>query len=197
MSRNSTSVEDRALVLLGSGVPAENVAAALGVDASRISQLLANPIFSEQVTALRYEALQEHNERDHKYDSLEDQLLGKLEKSLPLLMKPRDILAAIQVVNNAKRRGQSAPEQVTNKTTIHNIVLPTSIAATFVVNGKNQVVEADGQELLTIQSGSLLKQIETKQLQQHSQHSQHTNQIEAQSEKISAHSKNSISIEDL
>jgi len=50
----TSSTEDRALQLLGNGVPAESVAAALGVTASRISQLLADPIFSEQVTTLRF-----------------------------------------------------------------------------------------------------------------------------------------------
>ena len=71
----STSVEERALHLLGSGVPADSVASALGVTPSRISQLLAEDSFSKKVAALRYDSLQKHNRRDGKYDSLEDTLL--------------------------------------------------------------------------------------------------------------------------
>ena len=164
----ATATEDRALSLLGSGVPAASVASALGVDASRISQLLANKEFADQVAALRYENLQEHNARDSTYDTLEDKLLTKLEKSLPLLFRPTDILKAIQVVNSAKRRGQSAPEQVTNQQNIVNLILPTQITQKFVSNVNNQVVKAGEQELVTMQSGNLLALAESKEAAQES-----------------------------
>ena len=156
----STSVEDRAMHLLGSGVPAESVASALGVTPSRISQLLAEESFSKKVASLRYESLQKHNVRDGKYDSLEDSLLVKLERSLPLMVKPESILKAISVVNGAKRRGQSAPEQVNNQQNIVNIILPSVIADKFTVNAENQVTSAGEQDLITMQSSSLLKQVE-------------------------------------
>ena len=156
----STSVEERALSLLGSGVPAESVASALGVTPARISQLLAVESFSTRVAALRYENLQKHNVRDERYDSLEDKLLERLERSLPLLIKPESILKAVTVVNGAKRRGQSTPEQVTNTQNIVNLVLPSVIADKFSVNVNNQVTKAGDQELLTMASGNLLKQVE-------------------------------------
>lgn len=156
----STSIEDRALKLLGSGVQAEAVAGALGVTPARISQLLAEDAFSKQVASLRYESLQKHNKRDNKYDSLEDNLLEKLKKSLPLLVKPESILKAIATVNGAKRRGQSAPAQVTNQQNIVNIILPNVIVEKFVTNGDNQVIRAGEQDLVTMQSGNLLKQVE-------------------------------------
>ncbi len=160
----STSIEDRALKLLGSGVQAEAVAGALGVTPARISQLLAEEVFSKQVADLRYESLQKHNKRDNRYDSLEDTLLEKLTKSLPLLVKPESILKAITVVNGAKRRGQSAPAQVTNQQNIVNIILPNIIVDKFVTNGDNQVVRAGDQDLVTMQSGNLLKQVEDAML---------------------------------
>jgi len=165
-----TGTEDRALSLLGSGVSAEAVATALGVSPARISQLLANPIFADQVTALRYENLQKHNVRDNKYDTLEDKLLTRLEGKLDLLFKPRDILNAIQVVNNAKRRGQSAPEQITDQQTIVTLLIPTQIKQKFVTNITNQVVKAGDQSLVTMQSGNLLditKQKEDPQEETH------------------------------
>lgn len=157
----TTSVEERALSLLGSGIAAISVAAALGVTESRISQLLSNKIFAAQVSLLRYRALQSHNIRDGKYDTLEDRLLDKLEDVLPLLMRPESVLKAISIVNNAKRRGQSAPNQVVNQKNIVNLVIPTIIAEKFAVNINNQVTKAGDQELLTMASGSLLKQVET------------------------------------
>lgn len=154
----TSPIEQKALNLLGSGIASEQVAAALGVTPSRISQLLSNETFAEQVAIIRYESLQKHNVRDGEYDSLEDELLVKLKKSLPLLMKPESVLKAIQVVNGAKRRGQSAPDQAVSQNNLVSIILPNVIAAKFAVNIDNQVTKAGDQDLVTMQSGSLLKQ---------------------------------------
>ncbi|RKX65257.1 MAG: hypothetical protein DRP42_05040, partial [Tenericutes bacterium] len=134
--------------------------AALGVEPSYISQLLSNEEFAAQVATLRYEALSKHNERDGAYDTLEDKLLAKLEKSLSLIFKPDTLLKAIQVVNGAKRRGQSAPEQVTNQNTVVSLLMPVQIVNKFTTNINNQVVKAGDQDLITIPSGQLLKQTE-------------------------------------
>jgi len=159
----TTSIEEKALTLLGSGIQAEAVASALGVTASRISQLLSREDFAVKVAALRYENLQSHNVRDGKYDSLEDSLIYKLEKSLPLMIRPDTILKAISIVNSAKRRGQSAPEQASNHQNIVNLVLPAIIANKFITNINNQVTKAGEQELITISSGQLLDNTEATQ----------------------------------
>ena len=160
-SMTATATEDRALSLLGSGVGPEAVANALGVSPSRISQLLSNKEFADQVASLRYENLRIHNVRDSAYDTLEDKLLKKLEASIPLLFRPSDIAKTLQIINNAKRRGQSAPDQVTNQQNIVNLVLPTMIKNKFVTNTVNQVVKAGDQDLITMQSGNLLSLSET------------------------------------
>lgn len=159
----STQLEDRALSLLGSGVQAEAVASALGVSPSRISQLLANKLFADKVTELRYESLQKHNVRDDAYNSLEDKLLKKLDTALPFLIKPESILKAISVVNGAKRRGQDAPASSSGTQNIVNIILPSKIAQQFTTNLDNQVIRAGEQELMTIPSGNLVKQLEDLQ----------------------------------
>jgi hypothetical protein len=159
----SSSVEERALALLGSGVGSDSVASALGVTPGRISQMLAEKSFSSKVSDLRYKALQSHNVRDGKYDSLEDNLIIKLERAMPLLVRPRDIIDALTKVNNAKRRGQSAPPQVNNQQNIVNLILPNVIADKFSIDINNQVVKAGEQELLTMPSGNLLKQVEEAQ----------------------------------
>ena len=157
MGRAATTTEERALSLLGAGVTPEQVASALGVTVARISQLCSDPQFTARVAELRFEALNKHNERDSSYDSMEDRLISKLEDLLPLMMRPMEVLKAIQVINGAKRRGQSAPEQVTAQQTVVSIVMPTTIVNKFVTNINNQVVKAGSQDLLTIQSGTLLK----------------------------------------
>lgn len=156
----TSSLEEKALALLGSGISADSVASALGVTPGRISQLMAETAFAEEVSKLRYEALQSHNVRDNRYDRLEDKLLIILETSLPLMVKPSDIVNAMARVNAAKRRGQSAPAQVVNQQNIINLTLPTVIVDKFTIDMNNQVVKAGEQELLTMASGNLLKQVE-------------------------------------
>ena len=152
-------MKERALALLGQGIPAVQVAAACGVSESAISQLLADDEFAKQVADLRFTNLQRFNERDSKYDSIEDKLMQKLEQNIPMMFKPMEILKAVQVINSAKRRGSSAPEHTVNQQTIVNVMLPTQIVQKFTVNPQNQVTRAGEQELLTVQSGTLLKQI--------------------------------------
>lgn len=156
MTNAVTSTADRALALLGQGVAPAQVAAALGVTESYISQLVSDEQFAARVAELRYESLQKHNARDNAYDAMEDKLLERMEDLLPLMHRPMEILKAIQVINAAKRRGQSAPENITNKQTILQLVLPTQIINSFgKINPQGQVVEVGQQSLLTIQSGNM------------------------------------------
>lgn len=158
------STEERAIKLLGSGVSPEQAATALGVTPSRISQLLSDQDFAQAVAELRFEALQKHNATDAAYDMLEDQLIEKLADVLPLMIRPMEILKAIQVINGAKRRGQSAPEQITHQNTVVNLVMPTQIIQKFQINSNNQITNVGSQTLETIQSTSLLNQAKAKQL---------------------------------
>lgn len=150
------STEERALKLLGSGCGPEIVATAIGVTVGRISQLLSTPEFAAAVSELRFQHLQKHNEMDNAYDSMEEQLLTQLKDILPLMMRPMEILKAIQVINAAKRRGQSAPESITNQNTVVNLTMPAIIMQQFTTNINNQVVRAGNQTLETIQSSSML-----------------------------------------
>lgn len=150
-----TSTEERALTLLGQGLGPEVVASAVGVTVSRISQLLSSPEFSAQVAELRYKNLSKHNERDNAYDRMEDNLLQKLQDLLPFMVRPMEVLKAIQIINAAKRRGSSAPESITNQQTVVQLVMPTQIINRYTVNTHNQVIQAGQQDLVTVQSSSL------------------------------------------
>lgn len=160
-----TKAEERALVLLGQGVIPEQVAAASGLSASRISQLLSQEHFAARVAELRFEALAKHNDRDAAYDALEDELIERMKDCLPLMVRPHEILKAIQVINQAKRRGSSAPNSITEQSTVIQLILPTQVLTQFSLNQANQVVSVEGavsQDLLTIQSGSLLNMTKKK-----------------------------------
>jgi len=156
----SNLTEDKALSLLGSGVPQEAVASALGVSPSYISQLLSDESFAQQVTELKFEALSKHSQRDRNYDELEDTLLARLKSNAALLIRPLDIMKALQVVNGAKRRGTDSLENIVNQQNIVQLTLPAQIVQNFTTNIHNQVIKTGDQDLRTIQSGDLLKTVE-------------------------------------
>lgn len=150
-----SSTDKRAISLLGQGLAVEVVATACGVSASYISQLMSKDEVVEEVAGLRFHALQKHNERDDKYDGLEDRLLKQFESMSSTLFDPMKLLKAIQVINSAKRRGQSAPEQISQQNTVVTLIMPTQVVQKFTTNINNQVVNAGEQTLETIQSHTL------------------------------------------
>jgi hypothetical protein len=156
----TTTTEDRALTLLGQGVPPQAVANALGVDISRISQLLSQDEFAQRVVEKKFESLSKNNERDSHIDDLEDKLLRKMQDCLPFMTRPMEILKSFQILNAAKRRGQTAPESLTSKQTIIQLNIPQIILEKFQSNVHNQVIQVGAQTLVTIPSGQMLKQLE-------------------------------------
>lgn len=159
----TTSTRERALSLLGQGVGPEMVASALGVTPSAISQYLSQEDFLQEVAVLRYEALSKHNTRDSKYDDLEDLLLEKLENVIPFLIRPLEISRILTQINSAKRRGSSAPAEISSQAQVINLILPTQIIKQFTVNSANQVIRAGDQDLLTVQSGKMSELLARKQ----------------------------------
>lgn len=156
--------EERALKLLGDGFAAEQVASAIGVSPSRISQLLNDESFSQQVAELRYKTLAAHTERDSAYDSLEDQLLQKLKGSLSMLFDPMKIAKLLQIINAAKRRGSTEQSQISAAQTVVQLNMPTQIYQQFVTNINNQVIKAGAQELITVQSGKMAELLAASQI---------------------------------
>jgi len=141
--------ERRALELLGSGAGPEQVASAVGVTTGFISQLLAAPEFAAAVADLRFQSI----------NSLEDQLLEKLENLLPMMFRPMEVVRAYATINAAKRRGAAAPASAHTTQNIVSITLPQIIIDRFTAvttNINNQVIKAGNQDLITMQSGTLL-----------------------------------------
>lgn len=155
MSQSLTSAESRALKLLGDGFPTSIVAGATGLSESRVSQLVSDPDFSRDLSELKFKNLSKHNERDAEADDLENMLLEKLKNTAPLLHRPMEIAKIYSMVNNAKRRGTSAPSHIVNQQPAVALVMPTIIVQNFTKSANNQIVEAGEQSLVTIQPKAL------------------------------------------
>ena len=148
-------IRSRVIALLGQGHPAVTVAASLGISESRISQIASEPEAAAEIAAMRFQHLQKFNDLDDRYLTVEEKLLQKLDDSMVFLQRPMEIARALQIVNQAKRRGQEAPEQTTVHQNIVNISMPTQILQKFMVNGSNQVVQVGEQMLLTMPSNKI------------------------------------------
>jgi hypothetical protein len=153
--------KDQIKQLLGSGLSNEIVASAVGCDSSYIAQLLADEFFAKEVTELRVQNLQAANARDKSIDSIEDRLIDKLSELVDSnqLYKPNDILRAAVAVNAMKRRGVPAHESVTINNTVVNLQLPTIVKQKFVLNSQSEVIEVEGQTLVTKPANELLKEL--------------------------------------
>lgn len=158
-STANKSTEDKALELLSAGYDQVVVANSLGISQSRISQLVADPIFSRSLTEKRFVQLQKHNETDNHYDRLEKTALMQLERTLPMVMDPMKLAIVITRLNQAKRRGSSAPDSLVRQKPTVRLNINAAVVAKFSLNGSNQVVSTvvdnETQDLVTIQSSGI------------------------------------------
>jgi len=149
-------MKERIIQLLGNGVSPAIAASAIGCSESYISQLLSTEEVAARVSALRFDNLQAANGRDKKMDSLEDKLLDKLGETLPMMMRPAEILRAAAIVNGMKRRGAAAPETMHIQNQVINLQIPNHATVKFQLSATREIVEVDGRSLVTMPSTQLL-----------------------------------------
>lgn len=149
-------MKQRLIALLGNNISPAIAASAVGCSESYVSQLLSDEAVAEEVNALRFTNLQAASTRDRKADSLEDSLLQKIEEVLPMMMRPAELLRAYSIVNAAKRRGASAPEQVHINNEVIHLHMPAHIAIQFQLSSAKEITEVAGRELITMPSSQLL-----------------------------------------
>jgi hypothetical protein len=150
--------KDRVLKLLGSGLNSEVVATTVGCEPQYITQLLADENFRAKVTALRIEALTANSQRDRAIDEIEDVLIRKLKDNLDYVISNKDILNAFVIINHAKRRGVAAIESTIINNTVVNLEIPPAVLQRYMTNKQGEVVEVEGQTLVTVSPQELLKQ---------------------------------------
>lgn len=154
--------------LLGSGLSNEIVASAVGCDSSYIGQLMSDATFAQEVVELRTLSLTANSSRDRNIDSIENKLISKLDALVDtgMLYKPREILQAFMIVNNAKRRGVPAHQSLQINQTIVALSMPRTVVNNFTLNAQKEVVEIEAdskrQTLVTMPATELLKQLATR-----------------------------------
>lgn len=149
------STKEHILSLLSQGIPASAVAAAAGVSESYVSQLRADPELSALITTATVETAQRDLAFDNTLERAELMALEKIEKNLPFANMGQ-AMAAFKILNSARKRKDAFTATVDQSTSITvNLTLPASAAAKYVVNNSNEIVEVDGQTMITATATSL------------------------------------------
>jgi predicted transcriptional regulator len=154
-----SSTESRALELLATGIDQVQVASALGITESRLSQIISNPEFARELVDARYKNLAKHNETDNLLDQVERKLIRKLDSTIDMVFKPTEIARMAAVVNGMKRRGASNPESLVRAKPSVKLNIPIAVINRFSMNAAGQVITAEvgseRQDLVTMQSSNL------------------------------------------
>jgi len=148
MSQTSTT-RSQALQLLAQNVAPSQVASALGVTESAISQLLAQEDFSAELEQVRVAATAEDLKYDERLDAAESDALANIEGKLRFANMQQS-LQAFKILNTARRRKESrVASQQTGGGVVVNITLPTAIVPQYVTNPKNEIIEVEGKTMVS------------------------------------------------
>lgn len=140
--------KDQAIQLLANGVPTSQVAAAIGVDDSYISQLKADPDVQARISQLQAAATEEDIKFDETLERAEFLALQKIERNMQFATLGQ-ALAAFRVLNGAKKRKDVVGPSDTSVAVTVNLTLPANSIPQFITNSRNEIVEVEGRTMIS------------------------------------------------
>jgi transcriptional regulator with XRE-family HTH domain len=146
--------KEHAIQLLAQGIPTSQVAAAVGVSDSYISQLKSDEEVQRQIA----ERQAAHSIADSAFDETleraESLALEKIEKNLPFANMGQ-ALAAFRVLNSARRRKDEVLQRDTAVSVTVNLTLPASSLPRYTTNQANEIIEVEGKTMLSASAKTL------------------------------------------
>ena len=155
-------MREKIIEMLGSGIPATQVASAVGCDDSYISQLLSEPGVCEQVTALKAEHFSKYVEQDQLADDAEAAALAKVSSLIPFITRPAEAVRVYSVLNAAKRRTADSMNASAPIAQTVALELPESARVRFTITPDKQVIEIEGRSMTTMPAKSLAARLEQR-----------------------------------
>ena len=144
------------LSLFEQGVTPAEISRALGITPGAVTQLMQSEDLAPKISEIREAQLARSASLDIRYDNIEERLADQLERTIPMLLKPEQILNALEKVNRMKRRGISLTNNAAPAQVVH-LHLPATMIAKVTTNISNQVISVGGQQLITMQSQNIAK----------------------------------------
>lgn len=155
-------MRDRIIEMLGKGIPAVQVASAVGCDESYISQLLSQEEVSTKVQELRAENFSNYIEQDRILDEAEAAALQKVAFLVPMITRPTEAVRAYSILNAAKRR---TVDQINAQQAVAQTValdLPAAARVRLTLTSDRQVVEIEGRPMITMPAKNLTARLEQR-----------------------------------
>lgn len=147
--------KDQIIELLAAGVPTSQIAAAVGCTDSYVSQLRADPEVQAFLATKAVAVTAKDVAFDTALESAETMALQKLEKGLQFANFSQ-ALAAFRVLNSARKRQDKFAQTDNAGTTINvNLTLPANAMPRYTLSGKNEIIEVEGQTMVTATPKSL------------------------------------------
>ncbi len=156
-------MREKIIEMLGKGIPAAQVASAVGCDDSYISQLLSEPHVADQVIALKATHFSAYVEQDQKLDDAEALALEKVASLVPFITRPAEAVRVYGVLNAAKRRTVDAASQAQAVAQTVQLDLPEASRVRFTLTADRQVIEIEGRSMTTMPAKTLAAQLEQRQ----------------------------------
>lgn len=155
-------MKERIIEMLGRGIPATQVAMAVGCDDSYISQLMADEGIAAKVQAAKSEHFAAYMEQDKAADDAEASALARLAALIPFITKPSEASRVYRDLNAAKRR---TVEQISNAAPVAQTVqidMPEVARVRLTMTHDRQVIEIEGRALTTMPAKSLAARLEQR-----------------------------------
>ena len=140
-----------AIAMLAQNLPTGVIAAACGVEDSYISQLRADPAVQEMLAASRPEAQSLPAEAvafDNRLDHAESLALERIEKSIQFANLGQ-AMSAFRILNSARRRKEALGPQAPQVSIAVNLTLPAIAVPRYVTNSSNEIIEVEGQTMIS------------------------------------------------
>lgn len=155
MSSSNNLGKEQIITMLAQGIPTSQIAAALGVDDSYISQLKADPVVQQQVAEQAAAVTLKDMEFDELLESAEEKALERIEKNIHFANMGQ-ALAAFRVLNGAKKRREASLNSAIGAAAVQvNLTLPAINIVNYTTNRNNEIVEVEGKTMISASVRSL------------------------------------------
>ena len=152
-------MREKIIEMLGKGIPATQVASAVGCEDSYISQLLSEPGVTEEVTSLKATHFSKYLEQDGKADDAEAMALKKLTSLIPFITRPAEAARAYAVLNAAKRKTVDNVASALPVQAVVSLELPAATRVRFTVTHDKQVIEVEGRSMTTMPAANMAQKL--------------------------------------
>lgn len=125
------------------------IARAVGVDESYVSQIVNDPEYASQIEIAAVQETEKNSKYDDKLDLVEETAMDVVQRKLSLATSMKDALLVAQRVNMMKRRRDTAPATRQPQATVVNLVLPQIAVSNYVMNAQSEIIEVEGRTMIS------------------------------------------------